>query len=146
MISVLLFEFDKIFTLLPQLPINNIQDICFRPLPAIKWHSKAYEVWQEMKKQNIPVILVSYDDEMFIKEAVYSAGLCTCFDRFIFVNELISEGEQPYEVIMKELGRVYGLCKPYSYHDLAPSIASPFASSPLFTSPSVSAMLKHSFR
>lgn len=114
MTSVLLFEFDKIFTLILPPPAKSIRDICFRPLPKLQWVPEALVLWEKVKKQGTPAVLVAFENESLVKDAIYGSGFCPYFDHFIFVEELKGARDDPYEVIMGELGRVYGLCKPYS--------------------------------
>lgn len=115
MIPALIFEFQNLFSMPTPKPLQTLRELCFRPLPAVMWQPGAKGLFLNAKKENCSFTLVSYEEEMYAKEAILSAGLCELFDEFIIIDELDKHCEDKKKLLMELLWKQYGTQPCYLY-------------------------------
>ena len=64
-----------------------MKEICFRALPNVRFVPLVEDILKHAKGLGIATLLIAYEDESFVKEALYSLKACYYFHKLLIVNE-----------------------------------------------------------
>lgn len=87
---VIICEFDKIITTQSKKAVKSLRDICFRPVPNVKFIAGITEKLTELHESGSKIVLVAHENEMFVKESLWHLNACRLFDQILILSEYSS--------------------------------------------------------
>lgn len=83
----IVYDFDKIITIVPNPPAKNESQACYGTLPRAAYRPGVLKSILEHKLEDRRLILHASGDERIIKEALWVLDACRYFDKIIIDGE-----------------------------------------------------------